>query len=126
MGNETAGLTMFLPEGGPQPKLVVTQDFFDFKQVGPTQIVEHQFVIANEGDAPLTISKAYTTCACTTADFSASIIPPGKIAIVTLIFDAGFHDVRGETVRRGLIIESNDPLNPHTEIWTQASVSLNS
>lgn len=112
----------FLPEGGPQPKIVISQDFFDFKQVGATEVVEHEFVIANEGDAPLTISRAFTTCACTTADFTATIIPPGKIAIVTLTFDAGFHDARGQTVRRGVIIESNDPANPQMEIWTQAAV----
>jgi len=44
------------------------------------------------------------------------------VAIVTLVFDAGFHDVRGQTVRRGLIIENNDPDWPTVEIWAQASV----
>ena len=117
------GYIPFLPEGGPQPKIVIEQDYFDFKQVGATEVVKHEFVIANEGEAPLTISRAYTTCACTTADFTASVIPPGKIAIVTLTFDAGYHDARGQIVRRGLIIESNDPANPQTEIWTQANVS---
>src|SRR3972149_2835500 len=113
----------FLPEGGPQPKLVVSQSFFDFKRIGYSEVVQHEFVIANEGDATLTLSRAYTTCACTTADFTATVIPPGKSALVTLVFDAGFHDVRGQTVRRGIIIESNDPANPQTEIWTQATVN---
>ena len=70
----------------------------------------------------LTISRAYTTCGCTKAEFTSSIIPAGKVAIVTLVFDAGFHDVRGQTVRRGLIIENNDPDWPTVEIWAQASV----
>ena len=61
MGNETASSIPFLPEGSPQPKIVIQQEFFDFKQVGPTEVVEHQFVIANEGEAPLTISQAFTT-----------------------------------------------------------------
>src|SRR3990172_1915065 len=84
----------YLPQDGPQPKLVISQSFFDFKQIGANEIVEHQFVIANEGNAPLTISRAYTTCACTTADLTASVIPPGGIAVMTLTFDAGVHDVR--------------------------------
>lgn len=112
----------FLPENEPQPRIVITQTFFDFKRVGATEIVKHTFVIANQGDAPLTISRAYTSCECTTADFTATIIPPGKIVIMTLTFNAGFHDVRGQTVRRGVMIESNDPTNPQMEIWTQASV----
>jgi hypothetical protein len=37
-------------------------------------------------------------------------------------FDAGFHDARGQTVRRGIIIENNDPTNPQIELWAQASV----
>lgn len=124
MDVSSTGPIPFLPKDGPQPQIVVEENFFDFKQVGATQIVQHKFVIANNGDAPLTISRAYTTCACTTAYFSASIIPAGKIAIVTLTFDAGYHDVRGQTVRRGIIIESNDPDHPETEIWTQASVGV--
>ena len=85
-------------------------------------MVQHEFAIANVGDAPLTISRAYTTCGCTTADFTATVIPPGKVSIMTLTFDAGFHDAGGQTVRRGVIIENNDARNPQVEIWTQAAV----
>jgi hypothetical protein len=74
------------------------------------------------GDAPLTISRAYTTCGCTTAEISASVIPPGKVATVKMVFDAGYHDTRGQTVRRGLIIENNDPAQSEAEIWLVATV----
>ena len=53
------------------------------------------------------------------------MIPPGKAALVTLVLDAGFHDVRGQTVRRGIIIENNDRSNAKAEIWTRASVTWN-
>ena len=79
-------------------------------------------VLFNTGEAPLTISRAYTTCGCTTAEITARTIPPGKVASVTLTFDAGFHETAGQTVRRGLIIENNDPRNPKAEIWIQATV----
>lgn len=113
----------FLPRDGPQPKIVIPTTFYDFGTIGPTEVVKHDFVIANTGDAPLTISRAYTTCGCTTADLTSAIIPPGKVSIVTIVFDAGFHDVRGQTVRRGLIIENNDLKNPQMEIWIQARVT---
>jgi len=129
VGHEMGGATLdsipFLPKDGPQPKIVLLEDFHSFGVIGATDIVRHDFVIANQGNAPLTISRGYTTCGCTTAEFSATVIPPGKVTIVTMILDAGFHDVHGQTVRRGIIIENNDPKNPQVELWAQASVPNN-
>ena len=115
----------FLPPDGPQPRLALSQSFHDFGSVGPTDVVTHDFVLANLGEAPLTISRAYTTCGCTTADLSSAVIPPGKVAILTVRFDAGFHDVRRQTVRRGVILENNDPEHSVAEVWIQASVRAN-
>lgn len=115
----------FLPKDQPQPKIAVSESFFDFGKVGPTEVIEHQFFIQNVGDAPLTIHRAYTTCGCTTADFTATVIPPGKAIIMNLVFDTGYHDVSGQTVRRGIMIENNDPNLPQLEIWTQAQVLTN-
>lgn len=112
----------FLPGDQAQPAIAVSEKTYNFGSIGPTEVVERKFVIFNTGNAPLTISRAYTTCGCTTADISASAIPPGKVAEVTLTFDAGFHDTSGQTVRRGLIIENNDPRQPQAEYWVQASV----
>lgn len=112
----------FLPRGGPQPAIAVDQRYHDFGSLGPSDVVTRDFVIANTGTAPLTISRAYTTCGCTTADFTSSVIPPGQVSLMTLRFDAGYHDVRGETVRRGVIIENNDPDRSTVEIWVQASI----
>jgi hypothetical protein len=115
----------FLSPDGPQPSISLSEETYNFGAIGPTDIVERTFVVRNNGEAPLTISRAYTTCGCTTADISASTIPPGKVATVKLIFDAGFHDTAGQTVRRGLIIENNDPNSSQAEIWVQAEVQSN-
>lgn len=112
----------FLPRDQAQPAIAVSEKSYNFGSIGPTDVVERTFVIFNKGDAPLTISRAYTTCGCTTADITARVIPPGKVAEVTLTFDAGFHDTAGQTVRRGLIIENNDPRQSQAEYWVQASV----
>ena len=90
--------------------------------IGPTDVVTYDFVITNMGEAPLTINRAYTTCGCTTASFTATVIPPGKVSLITMRMDAGYHDVRGQTVRRGIIIENNDLETPQVEIWAEASV----
>lgn len=115
----------FLPPDSPQPEIRVSERFYDFGSVGPDEIVQRTFAIRNDGQAPLTISRAYTTCGCTVANITATVIPPGKVSEVTVIFDAGFHDSRGQTVRRGVIIENNDPARSQVEIWVQASVRRN-
>lgn len=110
--------------GSEQPEILVPETSYDFGRIGPQDVVERTFVVRNNGDAPLTISRAYTTCGCTTAAFSASVIPPGKVATVEVLFDAGYHDTAGQTVRRGIIIENNDPNQSQAEIWVQAAVNL--
>ena len=112
----------FLPKNGPQPQIEMNEVFHDFGSIGATEVVTREFAIANMGQAPLTISRAYTTCGCTIADFTSTVIPPGMVSLVTLRFDAGFHDTAGQTVRRGIIIENNDPDRPQTEYWVEASV----
>lgn len=114
----------FLPEDGPQPKIAFSESEYNFGVIGLNDVVSREFLIANQGKAPLTISRAYTTCGCTTVEITASVIPPGKAAIAKLTFDAGYHDSGGKTVQRGVIIESNDPQFPKSEIWTQASVRM--
>ena len=114
----------FLPAGDAQPHVAVPETSYNFGRIGPQDVVERTFIVRNEGEALLTISRAYTTCGCTTAEFSASVIPPGKVATVKVIFDAGFHDTAGQTVRRGVIIENNDPNQSQAEIWVQAAVNL--
>jgi len=112
----------FLPKDGPQPQVELDEVFHDFGSIGATEVVTREFAIKNTGEAPLTISRAYTTCGCTTADFTSTVIPPGMVSLVTLHFDAGFHDTAGQTVRRGIIIENNDPDQPQAEFWVEASV----
>jgi hypothetical protein len=122
MNGPTLSAIPFLPKDGPQPKIAVSETTYNFGSIGAKDVVQYDFVIANIGDAPLTISRAYTTCGCTTADFTSTIIPPGKVIIMTLTLDAGFHDVSGQTVRRGVMIENNDPTNPQLEIWVTVTV----
>lgn len=115
----------FLPTNQAQPKIEIPEKSFNFGLIGSQDVVEQEFIIRNVGDAPLTISRAYTTCGCTVAEISASVIPPGKVATIKLIYDAGYHDTAGQTVRRGLIIENNDPQQSQAEIWVQAAVRSN-
>ncbi|MDD5371391.1 MAG: DUF1573 domain-containing protein [Anaerolineaceae bacterium] len=104
------------------PHIVVPSGYFDFGTVAAGRVVQKILPVANRGETPLMITSAHTTCGCTTADFTATRIPPGKVVLVTISFDTGLHDLRGQTVRRGIVIETNDPQNPSVNIWFQATV----
>lgn len=112
----------FLPKDGPQPKIEISDDFQNLGVIPPSAEPDVTFVVRNTGEAPLTISRMYTTCGCTTADLTSRVIPPGKVAILTAHFDADFHDVKGETVRRGVILENNDRSHPQAEAWFEVTV----
>jgi hypothetical protein len=107
---------------GPQPQTVISDPFYDFGKVSPDQATAHVFSIANQGEGVLVIMAAQTTCGCTTADLTATEIPPGKVALMTVHFDAKLHPLRGQTVRRGVMLETNDPRNPVLEFWVQAAI----
>lgn len=110
--------------GGPQPRLLLPRTFHDFGAVRYGARVSKEFVIVNQGSAPLVIQRAYTTCGCTVADFTASTIPPGKAALITVTWDSSQHIPTATTVRRGVIILSNDPAQPQSEIWIQATIKV--
>jgi hypothetical protein len=124
MGSEPSHATQLpiLQQNNGTPQIRVSELFYDFGVVKNTAVLTRTVVIANPGSALLTIRKAYTTCGCTTADFTSVQIPPGKVALMTIRFDTGYHDIQGSTVRRGVILETNDMAHPTEEIWVQATV----
>ena len=121
-GNSSQLSSFSLVNSAEKPTMRLSENYYDFGEVNAHQVLTRTFVIANSGQSPLVIQRAYTTCGCTMADFTATEIPPGKVVLMTLQFDTGYHDMRGTTVRRGVMIETNDPDHPTQEIWVQASV----
>lgn len=87
-----------------EPKIQLSENFYDFGSVSSTQVLTRTFIISNTGKSPLIIQESYTTCDCTTAEFTAKEIPPGKVALMILRFDPAFHKMSGSTVRRGVIM----------------------
>ena len=67
-----------------QPKLVVDREEYDFGTLPPYTSQSCDFVITNEGTAPLVIKDGGTSCKCTMNELSAVRIPPGESFTVTL------------------------------------------
>ena len=83
--------------------------------------VTHIFAVQNAGEADLVISNLVTSCGCTRAELSSSVIPPGQRADLTVTFDANFHPTQGE-VTRLVWFATNDPTQPWVEVRVTADV----
>ncbi|MCL4500244.1 MAG: DUF1573 domain-containing protein [Deltaproteobacteria bacterium] len=60
------------------PRVMISEDHFDFGQVFEDRQLSHTFVIKNVGDSPLKISKVDPDCACTVANYDHTIPPGGQ------------------------------------------------
>ncbi|NIN66941.1 MAG: DUF1573 domain-containing protein [Anaerolineae bacterium] len=109
------------PSGVPVAQLDIPGASYDFGRVSTSGEVGHIFAVQNIGTADLVISNLVTSCGCTTAELSSSVIPPGHRADLAVIFDPDFHDVRGE-VTRLVWFGTNDPTQPWVEVRITANV----
>ncbi len=117
--------TVLLSTEGPLPALELSDDFYNLGRISAqnSRQDKHTFVLRNTGDGELVVHRIYSTCTYVTADLTASIIPPGKVALLMVSMDLqGQTELVGMSVRRGIIIESNDPVQPESEIWVQAVI----
>jgi hypothetical protein len=78
-------------ESGSQrgPKLVVRQEDYDFGRMETDNAGQHEFVLTNAGDQPLTLKQGKSSCGCCTCVCETKLpdggkILPGKSAGVTL------------------------------------------
>jgi hypothetical protein len=95
---------------------------YDFGSIpsGPGN-VSQTFYIQNIGTEALKISNVTTSCGCTKANLSSSIISPGTRADLTAIFDPDYHETEGP-VKRAIWLETNDPDQPVVEVNFTADV----
>ena len=103
------------------PRLEVPSMEYDFGTVPARPDVAHIFAVQNRGDVDLKISNLVTSCSCTTAELSSSVIPPGQRADLTVIFDPDFPKTEG-FVTRVVWFATNDPSQPWVEVRVDANV----
>jgi len=109
------------PSGVPLAQLDMPSASYDFGRVSDERDVAHIFAVQNIGTADLVVSNLVTSCGCTVAELSSSVIPPGRRADLTVTFDPDFHEVRGG-VTRLVWYATNDPTQPWVEVRITANV----
>jgi len=108
------------PEGVAVPVLRMPSASYDWGIIPKRPPVTHIFAVQNTGTADLLLNNMVTSCACTTAELSSSVIPPGQRADLTVTFNPSFHQVEGDVVRL-VWFGSNDPTQP----WVQVRLTAN-
>jgi hypothetical protein len=99
------------PEG--RPKLVVGQPVHDFGDVEQGKLVQHGFVVKNEGSSPLHIKRIVPCCGGMSAHTTADVIEPGQEA--RLHVNLSLRRQQGRQ-NREVLVETNDPQQPRLRL----------
>ena len=110
-----------LASGSGQPKIKFKETVWDFGKVKQGELLTHEFVFSNAGDATLVIQKVSTSCGCTAALVSAEKVQPGKEGRIEVKFDTRGY---GGQVRKLVYVESNDPNESHRQLEVAADVEV--
>jgi len=69
------------------PKISLIAPVYDFGRVTEGIVVEHDFVIRNDGDQPLQILKVEPSCGCTVAKLAKDRILPSETTLLSVTFN---------------------------------------
>lgn len=94
-----------------QPKLVLSQDSWDFGTLRHPQKTETKLTLTNAGDAVLQIEKVESSCGCTVAQPAKHTLAPGEATEMRIFFDSKGRQGRAFSK---ITIHSNDPA--HAEV----------
>ena len=96
-----------------QPKLLVSEEEWDFGKVTRGEKPIHIFIVKNGGEGELIIGGLKESCPCIEASISNSIIQPGESAELKVSYDTTDYVGKDE---KHIHIYSNDPQVPDKRI----------
>lgn len=116
---QESGETENVPTG-PQPRAVTDETTLDFGAMQVDEERTHEFTIRNDGEAPLELKNAGSSCsACTRNDFEDVTIEPGEEAKVLVVW---FPEENSEEFRKRFFVGTNDPERPKVEFTVEGRV----
>ena len=98
---------------GPQPRILVSEEEWDFGKVTRGEKPSHIFTVKNGGEGDLIIDSLKGSCPCIEVSISTTLIPPGGSAELTVSYDTTDYAGKDE---QHLHIYSNDPQVPDKRI----------
>ncbi|MGQ9800329.1 MAG: DUF1573 domain-containing protein [Candidatus Saccharicenans sp.] len=116
-------LVLWLPAAEPQatkaPRIEFREGGKNFGKIKEGEVVQHEFVFRNAGNAVLIINKVSTSCGCTAALVSQKEIAPGQEGRIKVTFNSRGYSGQ---VTKFIYVESNDPKNARLELTITAEV----
>ena len=91
---------------GPQPRILVSEEEWDFGKVTQGEKPTHIFIVKNGGEGDLIIDSLKESCACIEVSISATLIKPGESAELEVTYDTTDYAGKDE---KHIHIYSNDP-----------------
>ena len=103
----------------PAPVISFEKTHHDFGKMSPGKKASHNFVILNNGNAPLQIKDVRPSCGCTVATLPKSKLEPGENTFIEIAFNSS--GMLGN-VHKSITLLSDDPVNPKVELTFGASI----
>lgn len=91
-----------------EPKLVLSEDNWEFGDVPNQGTVSHTFKLTNKGDTLLRIVSVTASCGCTTTKLENQEINPGESTGITATFNCGNYPMGGRFVKT-ITLMTDDP-----------------
>jgi hypothetical protein len=101
------------------PRLVCEAPVYDFGAIADTQTVSHTFILRNTGAAPVIVQRIFACCGLS-ANLSATNLPPGSNAVLTVTLNPA--GMRG-AVEKPVDLITNDPINRYCRALFRGSVT---
>ena len=98
---------------GPKPRILVSEEEWDFGKVTQGEKPTHIFIVKNGGEEDLIIEGVKESCPCIEASISTTLIKPGESAELKVTYDTT--DYMGKDEKH-VHIYSNDPQVPDKKI----------
>ncbi len=135
------------PAAKVQSQITVQNDFYDFGTIAMKNgLVRQVYKLTNQGQQPITIKKAYTSCMCTKANIISQsgkvtgpfgmpghggavsranvTIQPGEEFSVESVFDPAAHGPSGiGLANRTIYLETNSSATPKVELKFSVNVT---
>lgn len=101
------------------PRAVAPETSHDFGLIDPQSTSTHAFVIRNEGDDPLALKVAETTCKCTVGALADTLLDPGESTEVTMTWNSG---QTADQYEQSAAVVTNDPRRERITFTVQGTV----
>ncbi len=111
-----AAPTLAQTEGNPV--MEVPSKIIDAGTVSQGVMVDADFDLVNEGDAPLIVKAVRPTCGCTVAEFDKEIAPGATGKIKTKLDTKDFSG----PISKSILVMTNDPQNPTVTLVIKANI----